>query len=133
MCTRCFETQSSPGCTCTRRSKFLTHSLSGQGKLGVSEIIIRYIGVSCNYPIYTTLLITKVLLASHLINCNIFKYLPPKREPEVVHSEGTGNELLKQKTDKEKTYQNTYVNCNKFKNLPSKQEPEVRHLRRNRK
>ena len=26
MCTRCFETQSSPGCTCTRRSKFLTHS-----------------------------------------------------------------------------------------------------------
>ena len=28
MCTRCFETQSSPGCTCTRRSKFLTHSLS---------------------------------------------------------------------------------------------------------
>jgi hypothetical protein len=24
---RCFETQSSPGCTCTRRSKFLTHSL----------------------------------------------------------------------------------------------------------
>ena len=27
MCTRCFETQSSPGCTCTRRSKFLTHSL----------------------------------------------------------------------------------------------------------
>ena len=28
MCTRCFETQSSSGCTCTRRSKFLTHSLS---------------------------------------------------------------------------------------------------------
>ena len=27
MCTRCFETQSSPGCTCTRRSRFLTHSL----------------------------------------------------------------------------------------------------------
>ena len=27
MCTRCFETQSSPGCTCTHRSKFLTHSL----------------------------------------------------------------------------------------------------------
>ena len=27
MCTRCFETQSSPGCTYTRRSKFLTHSL----------------------------------------------------------------------------------------------------------
>jgi hypothetical protein len=27
MCTRCFETQSSPGCTCTRRSKFLRHSL----------------------------------------------------------------------------------------------------------
>ena len=27
MCTRCFETQSSPGCTCIRRSKFLTHSL----------------------------------------------------------------------------------------------------------
>ena len=27
MCTRCFETQSSPGCTCTRRFKFLTHSL----------------------------------------------------------------------------------------------------------
>ena len=27
ICTRCFETQSSPGCTCTRRSKFLTHSL----------------------------------------------------------------------------------------------------------
>ena len=27
MCTHCFETQSSPGCTCTRRSKFLTHSL----------------------------------------------------------------------------------------------------------
>ena len=27
MCTRCFENQSSPGCTCTRRSKFLTHSL----------------------------------------------------------------------------------------------------------
>ena len=27
MCTRCFETQSSLGCTCTRRSKFLTHSL----------------------------------------------------------------------------------------------------------
>ena len=28
MCTCCFETQSSPGCTCTRKSKFLTHSLS---------------------------------------------------------------------------------------------------------
>ena len=28
MCTRCFETHSSPGCTCTRRSKLLTHSLS---------------------------------------------------------------------------------------------------------
>merc|ERR550532_894083 len=42
-------------------------------------------------------LMAKVLLASHLINCNIFKYLPPKREPEVVHSEGTGNELLQQK------------------------------------
>ena len=28
MYTRCFETQSSPGCSCTRRSKFLTHSLS---------------------------------------------------------------------------------------------------------
>ena len=27
MCTRCFETQSSPGCTCTRRSEILTHSL----------------------------------------------------------------------------------------------------------
>ena len=27
MCTRCFEIQSSPGCSCTRRSKFLTHSL----------------------------------------------------------------------------------------------------------
>ena len=27
MCTRCFETQSSPGCTCNRRSKFLAHSL----------------------------------------------------------------------------------------------------------
>ena len=27
MCTRCFETQSSPGGTCTRRSKILTHSL----------------------------------------------------------------------------------------------------------
>ena len=27
MCTRCFATQSSPGCTCTRRSKFLMHSL----------------------------------------------------------------------------------------------------------
>ena len=27
MCTCCFETQSSPGCTFTRRSKFLTHSL----------------------------------------------------------------------------------------------------------
>jgi len=52
-------------------------------------------------------LMAQVLLASHLINCNIFKYLPPKREPEVVHSEGTGNELLQQKTDKEKTYQNT--------------------------
>ena len=26
-CTRCFETQSSQGCTCTHRSKFLTHSL----------------------------------------------------------------------------------------------------------
>ena len=30
MCTRCFETQSSPGCTCTRRFKFLTHSLKMQ-------------------------------------------------------------------------------------------------------
>ena len=28
MCTRCFENQSSPGCTCTRRSKFLTHFLT---------------------------------------------------------------------------------------------------------
>ena len=27
MCTRCFGTQSSPGCTCTCRSKILTHSL----------------------------------------------------------------------------------------------------------
>ena len=27
MCTRCFETQSSPGYTCTRRSKILRHSL----------------------------------------------------------------------------------------------------------
>ena len=27
MCTRCFETQSSTGYTCTRRSKVLTHSL----------------------------------------------------------------------------------------------------------
>ena len=27
MCTRCFEIQSSPGCTSTRRFKFLTHSL----------------------------------------------------------------------------------------------------------
>ena len=27
MCTCCFETQSSPGCTCSRRYKFLTHSL----------------------------------------------------------------------------------------------------------
>ena len=30
MCNRCFETQSSPGCTCTRRSKTLTHSLPTQ-------------------------------------------------------------------------------------------------------
>ena len=67
------------------------------------------------------------MLASHLINCNIFKYLPPKREPEVVHSEGTGNELLQQKTAKEKTYQNTYVGCNKLKILPLKWEPEVVH------
>ena len=108
-------------------------TLSGQGKLGVSEIIIIYLAVSCNYPIYTTLLITKVLLASHLINCNIFKYLPPKREPEVVHSEGTGNEVLQQKTAKEKTCQNTYVNCNKFKILTLEQEPETRHLRWHRK
>merc|ERR1711997_900161 len=100
---------------------------------------VLYIAVSCNYPIYTTLLITKVLLASHLINCNIFKYLPPKREPEVVPSEGTGNELLQQKTVKEKTYQNTYVNCNKFKILSLKQktgsetsqtEPEMNILER---
>ena len=28
LCTRCFETQCSPGCTCTCRSKFLTHSLN---------------------------------------------------------------------------------------------------------
>ena len=27
MCTCCFDTQSSPGCTCTRRFKILTHSL----------------------------------------------------------------------------------------------------------
>ena len=27
MSTRCFETQSSPVCTCSRRSKFLTHFL----------------------------------------------------------------------------------------------------------
>ena len=27
MCTCCFENQKSQGCTCTRRSKFLTHSL----------------------------------------------------------------------------------------------------------
>ena len=27
MCTRCFETQRSPGCICTRISKFLKHSL----------------------------------------------------------------------------------------------------------
>ena len=32
MCTCCFETQSSPGCTSTRRSKFLTHSLVLIGK-----------------------------------------------------------------------------------------------------
>ena len=32
MCTRCFETQTSPGCTCTRRSKFLTHSLTSYGR-----------------------------------------------------------------------------------------------------
>ena len=30
------------------------------------------------------------------------KILPPKQDPEVVHSEGTGNELLQQKTAKEK-------------------------------
>merc|ERR1712051_1083421 len=28
MCTCCFETQSSPGCNCTRRSEFLKHSLT---------------------------------------------------------------------------------------------------------
>ena len=27
MCTHCFEIQNAPGCTCTRRSKILTHSL----------------------------------------------------------------------------------------------------------
>ena len=30
MCARCIETKSSPGCTCTRRSKILTHFLSGK-------------------------------------------------------------------------------------------------------
>ena len=33
ICTRCFETQSSPGCTCTRRSKILTHSLADYEQL----------------------------------------------------------------------------------------------------
>ena len=32
MGTHCFETHSSPGCTCTRRSKILTHSLFTTGK-----------------------------------------------------------------------------------------------------
>ena len=32
MCTRCFETQSSSGCTCTHRSKILLHSLKNLGR-----------------------------------------------------------------------------------------------------
>ena len=40
MCTRCFETQSSPGCTCTRRSKFLTHSLLFHHSFGETNPVI---------------------------------------------------------------------------------------------
>merc|ERR1711997_1281254 len=95
---------------------------------------VLYIAVSCNYPIYTTLLITKVLLASHLINCNIFKYLPPKREPEVVPSEGTGNELLQQKTVKEKNLSKHLCQLQQIQNFVAEtKKPEVRHLKRNRK
>ena len=41
ICTRCFETQSSPGCPCTHRSKFLTHSLNHQ------RAVLRYRKVDC--------------------------------------------------------------------------------------
>ena len=48
MCTRCFEIQSSPGCTCTRRSKFLTHSLHCTTK---SSINIKYVLHSSMIPL----------------------------------------------------------------------------------
>ena len=35
MCTRCFETQTSPGCTCTQRSQFLTHSLINKCQINI--------------------------------------------------------------------------------------------------
>ena len=40
MCTRCFETQSSPGCTCTRRSNFLTHSLFIELKSRLTKLLL---------------------------------------------------------------------------------------------
>ena len=49
MCTRCFETQSSLGCTCTRRSKFLTHSLYTWYK----SLISSKVGSPGNFKIVT--------------------------------------------------------------------------------
>ena len=55
MCTRCFEIQSSPGCTCTRRSKFLTHSLTTYRK--VKELRKSYFLCPLLFSISTRLVI----------------------------------------------------------------------------
>ena len=46
MCTPCFETQSSPGCTCTLRSKILTYSLQVNGYQCVCDDY--YVGQNCD-------------------------------------------------------------------------------------
>ena len=47
MFNRCFETQSSPGCTCTRRSKILTHSLTKQVTKCSSSRIFSHLPKKC--------------------------------------------------------------------------------------
>ena len=54
MCTRCFETQSSSGCTCTRRSKFLTHSLLFVLSNGFYRIFTKSVLIGTFFTKYAT-------------------------------------------------------------------------------
>ena len=67
MCTRCFEIQSSPGCTCTRRLKILTHT--------VKKIFRITDEFAHNYVIFVTILCPTLTKMDTLIIQNKLRIL----------------------------------------------------------